>query len=186
WHADGSAVRGFPGRAAPAPLQTIWVALADLDGDHRAEIVTVSRGGHITAFGRDGLPLPGWPVDDPVGTMQPPLVIHPPSSGGGDRPISIVLASFLALRALGVTGLQQWLAYPGPAIAGAPGVAELSGNDRILYGVSLGNDAWSLQELGGGVLALVQGRLMAGRTDPEITIGSGVDDTIIAAALNDT
>ncbi len=87
WHADGSAVPGWP-VALPAPPKPAdgydsindakidaTPAVADLDGDHKPEIVvrsqhSESKGGGIQAFGAnyayafhaDGSTVQGWPV----------------------------------------------------------------------------------------------------------------------------
>jgi hypothetical protein len=86
WHADGSDVAGWPVKVAAPPKPSSGVAIndekldatpavADLDGDHKPEIVMRSQhsetpGAGIQAFGAnyvyayhaDGSPVSGWPV----------------------------------------------------------------------------------------------------------------------------
>jgi hypothetical protein len=86
WHADGSEVAGWPVKVADPPKPSSGVAIddakldatpavADLDGDHKPEIVVRSQhsetpGAGIQAFGAnyvyayhsDGSPVSGWPV----------------------------------------------------------------------------------------------------------------------------
>ena len=68
WHADGTEVRD--GDANPStdgvffvPLGTVIAspAIADLDGDHRKEIVFGTSAGRVYAIHGDGTLLPGWP-----------------------------------------------------------------------------------------------------------------------------
>jgi hypothetical protein len=86
WHADGSAVSGWPVKVAAPPKPSSGVAIndekldatpavADLDGDHKPEIVVrsqhsetpgsgiqISGANYVYAYHADGSAVSGWPV----------------------------------------------------------------------------------------------------------------------------
>jgi len=74
---DGTTVPGWPvdiGDFPPtyplpggSPIANCAVAVADLDGDERPEVVAGNSAGQVFAYNRDGALLPGWPVDLGVG-----------------------------------------------------------------------------------------------------------------------
>jgi hypothetical protein len=84
WRADGTVLPGWP---ITVPTTARWsacssagTAVADLDGDGRAEVIQAVSPSAIWAFGGDGAALLGWPF------------LIPPGAGGDTRSVSAALA----------------------------------------------------------------------------------------------
>ena len=71
WHADGTAVPGFP-RVLVSQVVDARVALADLDGAPGVEIAATLSTGAVFALRGDGTDMPGWPVPGQPGTVFAP------------------------------------------------------------------------------------------------------------------
>ena len=84
WHADGSAVPGWPivlpTRANWAGCSSGGTRVADLDGDGRAEVIQAVSPSEIWAFAGDATVLPGWPFR------------VPPGAGGDTRSVNAAVA----------------------------------------------------------------------------------------------
>jgi len=122
WHADGTAVAGFP-VGVFAPIQPL--ALADLDGVPGDEIVAAA-GSFLYVIDADGGVPTGWPVG--VTLSQPPVV-------GRIRPFTrptILAAAGSELHAFAPNGSTRWLARPlGGTATAAPALADLNGDGGI-------------------------------------------------------
>jgi subtilisin family serine protease len=78
WHADGTAVPGFP-RVLVSQVVDVRIALADLDGAPGVEIAATLSTGPVYALRGDGTDMPGWPVPgQPATVFSPtaPLIIR--------------------------------------------------------------------------------------------------------------
>jgi hypothetical protein len=131
WHADGTALPGFPFDTGTSGISA--PALADLDGVPGAEIAFTDGDGALRVVRGDGSEFPGFPTA-PVAGARAPVIL--PSSGPGSMPI-VVVASAGGLEAFDATGGLRWsVALAGPA-AQDPALADLDGDgwDEILVAI---------------------------------------------------
>jgi subtilisin family serine protease len=183
WHADGSAVGGYPVATGAAPL-IAGPALSDLDGVPGVEIVVAASDGAVYAFGAGGALLAGWPVTVAASPRAPVIGLI----GGGSEP-TVVIAAGNELHALSPAGQERpgfpvtlaAVAAQDPALANIGGgpedeivVATLSGIDvRDASGASLTALHWPRPLPAPAQGPPVVGELATGSAGPEILIQRG-------------
>lgn len=139
YHHDGSAVSGWPASTAdyvwPSP------ALADLDGDDKAEVVISCSDGYLYVFDHDGTTFPGaWPAQ-PLnesglngGIVGSPVVSDLDNNGDLEIivPIGWDLVGFEHDGSNFKYGLESQLRmHTLFTAAGTPAIVDVDGNDRL-------------------------------------------------------
>lgn len=104
WDPDGASLAGWPatfGTGVNGP-----VALADLDGDQRMEII-VAYGSSLSVVDGAGSPLPGWPRAE-SSTLSSPVVCDLDRDGALEVIVACGTSQLLAYRWDGATVSQYW------------------------------------------------------------------------------
>ena len=133
WHADGTALAGWPVSVGVEPDTTYRIlatpAVGDLDGDGHPEVVVPLTDGRLYAFNADGTPRPGWPIslgelhdayDSQILNSSPRL-----ADLNGDGSLEIVVGSTNGtLYVFGADGSSRWTFVTGDMVLATPAVAD--------------------------------------------------------------
>ena len=137
WHADGSALTGWPVSVGVEVGTTYRIlatpAVGDLDGDGKPEVVVPLADGRLYAFNADGTPRPGWPVsigelhdtyDSQILNSSPRIA----DLDGNGSPEIIVGSTNGTLYAFNADGSSRWAFATGDMILSTPAIADIDTN----------------------------------------------------------
>ena len=119
WHADGSAVAGWPRVAGSG--RVLPVALTDLDGVAGVEVIATCDDGHATVLHGNGTRLSGWPKLYPNSLRAPVVTYFLATNDTG-----IVFTEYDLLHALNAAGVER---NGFPVALGGPAVSDLAVGD---------------------------------------------------------